>query len=452
MKKLFALILSVTIMCGILSGCSDSVFDPDKPVTLTIWHVYGSNTQSPLNDAIHEFNSTVGKEKGIIVDVTSVTNSSNIDKMLLESLNDEPGAIELPDMFTAYPRIAEKFNAGQLLDWSEYLGENELKIFQEDFLSEGYFGDQLLMLPIAKSSELLYINKTLFDRFAKENDLTEDCFYSIESLMDVCNLYYDWSGGKTMFQINDFYHYFLANMEGFDTDFIINGKINVSSEVFENVFTPVAKAGIYGGLCVDDGYASSRWKTAEVIGNIGSTADILYLRDYVTYEDNATENIEIAVYPYPCVMNAKSNVVLRGGGLFAIKNEEEKKNKAAAEFAKWITEKQHNLDFVTKSGYLPVSNKALEDLFADLSVIENERYRMLYNAVKEQYSSDYNYCSVPLFDGAVDVQSDFEKLIKNTLSAAHNEYIRRINADEDAETVMNELLLFTLSTVREALK
>lgn len=452
MKKLFALILCVTILCCILSGCSDSVFDPDKPVTLTIWHVYGSNTQSPLNDAIHEFNNTVGKEKGIILDVTSVTNSSNIDKMLLDSLNDEPGAIALPDMFTAYPRIAEKFNAGQLLDWGEYLNENELKKYQEDFLSEGYFGDQLLMLPVAKSSELLYINKTLFDRFAKENKITEDCFSNIESLMEVCNLYYDWSGGKTMFQINDFYHYFLANMEGFDTEFIINGKINASSDAFENAFTPVAKAGIHGGLCVDDGYASSRWKTADVIGNIGSTADILYLRDYVTYEDNSTENIEISVLPYPCVMNAKANVVLRGGGLFAIKNEDEKKNNAAAEFAKWITEKQHNLDFVTKAGYIPVSNEALEDLFDDLSVIEIERYKMLYNAVKEQYSSDYNYCSVPLFDGAVDIQSNFEELIKNTLSAAHNEYIRRINTGEDAEAVMNDLLLSAISTVREALK
>lgn len=43
----------------------------------------------------------------------------------------------------------------------------------------------------------------------------------------------------------------------------------------------MARAGIYGGLCVQDGYASDRWKTAEVLSNIGSSAGILYLRDYV---------------------------------------------------------------------------------------------------------------------------------------------------------------------------
>lgn len=58
----------------------------------------------------------------------------------------------------------------------------------------------------------------------------------------------------------------------------------------------MARAAIYGGLCTGDGYASDRWKTAEVISNIGSTAGMLYLRDYVTYQDNTTEEIETAVY------------------------------------------------------------------------------------------------------------------------------------------------------------
>ena len=43
----------------------------------------------------------------------------------------------------------------------------------------------------------------------------------------------------------------------------------------------MARAAIHGGLCTGDGYASDRWKTAEVISNIGSTAGMLYLRDYV---------------------------------------------------------------------------------------------------------------------------------------------------------------------------
>ena len=452
MKKLLALLLISALLCGALAGCSSSPLDPQNPVTLTMWHVYGSNTESPLNDIIKEFNSTVGKEKGIIISVTSVTNSSAIDEMLISSINNEPGAIALPDLFTAYPRIAEKFEDGQLLNWEDYLSDDELAAYHKDFLAEGYFDEALLMIPIAKSSELLFINKTLFDRFAAENGLTDECLTDIEQLMNACNLYYDWSGGKTMFQINDFYHYFLSNMEGLGEEFIVDGKINVDSDAFERVLAPIAEAGIHGGLNVGNGYASSRWKTGEIIGNLGSTADILYLRDYVTYDDNSTEDIELSVLPYPNVSGADSSVVLRGGGLFAVKSEDTKKNEAAAIFAKWIAEKQHNLDFVTSAGYIPVCTEAMSELFSDLTVVENEKYQMLYSAIAQQQKAEYTYCSVPLFSGSADVQSDFEELIASTLATAHSEYRRRVEAGENSETVMNELLHTTITSIKEALR
>ena len=452
MKKIFCLLLCVILVCGAFTGCVSSPLDSKNPVTLTMWHVYGSNTESPLNDVIHEFNSTVGKEKGIIVNVAIVTSSSAIDEMLISSLNDEPGSVALPDLFTAYPRVAENFAEGQLLDWSDYLTDNELAAYHKDFLAEGYFGEELLMMPIAKSSELMFINKTLFDRFAGENNLTDECLTDVEQLMNACNLYYDWSGGKTMFQINDFYHYFLSNMEGLGEEFIVDGKVNVNSEAFERVFLPLAEAGIHGGLNLGDGYASSRWKTADIIGNLGSTADILYLRDYVTYDDNTTENIEVAVLPYPNVSGAESSVVLRGGGLFAVKSEDKAKNEAAAVFAQWIAEKQHNLKFVTNAGYIPVCTEAMNELFADLSVVENEKYQMLYSAISRQQNAGYTYCSVPLFEGSGELQTDFESLIETTLATAHSSYQKRIAAGEDAETVMNELLNSTLNTVKDKLK
>ncbi len=452
MKKTLAFVLSlVLILSLILTACGDEPQTASEPITLTLWHVYGSQTESPLNDAVDEFNRTVGKEKGIIVNVTSVTDSGEIDEMLSATLDGQPGSLSLPDLFTAYPRVAEMFDEGQLLDWSDYLTEDELSAYRSDFLSEGYFGDELLMLPIAKSSELLFVNKTLFDKFSADTGVTMDCFNDIESLADACDAYYDWSGGSTMFQINDFYHYFLANMTGLGTDFISGGKINADSQAFEAVFDPVASAAIYGGLCVGDGYASDRWKTGEVICNIGSTAGILYLRDYVTYADNSTEDIETLVLPYPCLDGAEPTVVQRGGGLFAVRSDDELRNKAIAVFANWISEKEHNLDFVTEAGYLPVTELAFDSLFDELDSVENEKYRMLYSAVSSQYDGGYAFCSVPLFDGASDAQKSFEVLIKSTLLSAHDEFVTRTANGEDAATVMAELKAAALSDIRNAL-
>lgn len=56
------LFTSVMLGAGFLTGCSSGAKSSSDPVTLTIWHVFGAQTDSPLNDLIDEFNSTVGKE------------------------------------------------------------------------------------------------------------------------------------------------------------------------------------------------------------------------------------------------------------------------------------------------------------------------------------------------------------------------------------------------------
>lgn len=301
MKKNLTLFLTI-IMLASMTGCKDKA--ATEPITLTIWHVYGSQTESPLNVMIDEFNRTRGKETGIVVSVVSVTNSSAIDETLIASARNEPGAAPMPDLFTAYPRVAEEIGPERLLDWSSYLSEEERSAYVDEFLAEGIINGRLIALPIAKSTELLYLNKTIFDRFAADTGASEDDLLQFESLFELCCQYYDWSGGVEMFQINDFYHYFLTNITGLGGQFIRNGKPDCSSEEFERVYLPMARAAIHGGLCTGDGYASDRWKTAEVISNIGSTAGMLYLRDYVTYQDNTTEDIEIAVYPYPTFSGA----------------------------------------------------------------------------------------------------------------------------------------------------
>ena len=208
MKKFLSLIIFFTVILTILSGClSETKPDALNPVTLTMWHVYGSQTKSPLNDAIDEFNSTVGKENGVTINVVSVTSSSAIDKALSASANGEPGAEDLPDLFTAYPRVAQIVGEDNLLSWNNYFSENELSAFRDEFISEGYFGDRLLMLPIAKSSEGFFVNKTLFDKFSSETGVSINNLTTFEGVFEASNIYYDWSEGKNFTQFNDFYNY-----------------------------------------------------------------------------------------------------------------------------------------------------------------------------------------------------------------------------------------------------
>ena len=88
------------LVMGLLCGCGKA----KEPVNLTVWHVYGAQTDSPMNAMVEEFNETVGKENGITIQVTQISNTNAIHEAVLAAANDEPGAAELPDIFLSYPK------------------------------------------------------------------------------------------------------------------------------------------------------------------------------------------------------------------------------------------------------------------------------------------------------------------------------------------------------------
>lgn len=448
MRRIIAIIICLAILIPSFSGCSQQNNpSPENPITLTMWHVYGSQTTSPLNTLIDEFNRTVGKENGITINVVSVTSSSAIDKALLAAASEEPGAADLPDLFTAYPRVVEIVGEENLLTWNDYFTEAELSAFNDAFLSEGYFNEELLMLPIAKSTEALFINQTLFDRFCSETNVSTNELSTFDGLFEVAHKYYEWSGGRDFIQLNDYYNYAYIGMKSYGSEFVRNNQLNLHDEAFERIWIPLAKTAIQGGICLDDGYAAAKWKTIDIIANTGSTADVLYQPEEVIYSNNTTEPITTLTLPYPVFIDDFSAVVYRGGGLFAIKSDNEAKNQAAYIFAKWLTEHDNNLNFVTHTGYIPVTDNAMKSLFDDISIVETEKYRGVYEAVNIM-NQEYSFYPLPLYNGASDTQDDFENNVKSVLRTAHIQYVKRISDGEDPELVLNELVESSLTELR----
>lgn len=448
MKRILAILICLTMIMPYLSGCSQPKSpNPENPVTLTMWHVYGSQTTSPLNTVIDEFNQTTGRENGITINVVSVTSSSAIDQALSAAAGGEPGAAELPDLFTAYPRVVEIIGEENLLAWNDYFTEEELSSFHDNFLSEGYFDNELLMLPIAKSTEALFINQTLFDRFCSEADVSVDDLTSFDGLFEVARKYYDWSGGKHFLQINDYYNYAYIGMKSYGAEFVRNNELNLHDEAFEHIWLPLAKTAIHGGICLDDGYAAAKWKTIDIIANTGSTADVLYQPEEVFYPDNTSEPITTLALPYPLFNDNFSGVVYRGGGLFAIESDNELKNQAAYLFAKWLTKHDNNLNFVTQAGYLPVTDGGMDSLFHDISMVEADNYRSVYEAVHKM-NREYTFYPLPLYRGASDTQNDFENSVKAVLRSAHIQYDKRVADGEDPEAILNELAASSLAELK----
>lgn len=68
MKKRIVLCLLALALLSAMTGCGKEK-DAD-PLTVTLWHVYGGEVDSPLNGLIEQFNSTIGAEQNIRVKVT----------------------------------------------------------------------------------------------------------------------------------------------------------------------------------------------------------------------------------------------------------------------------------------------------------------------------------------------------------------------------------------------
>ena len=149
MKKQIALILAAALLlCG-LSGCAKSTtLEPGEPITLTMWHVYGEQADSPMNRLVEEFNRTVGREKGIIINVTLMSSSAQIGQKLLDAQAQTPGVPTMPDLFFCHNNNAQELGAENLLDWSDLFTQEELGAYVPEFVEDGMVDDLLCVFPV----------------------------------------------------------------------------------------------------------------------------------------------------------------------------------------------------------------------------------------------------------------------------------------------------------------
>jgi multiple sugar transport system substrate-binding protein len=266
MKRSLAAALVICFFCAmLLTGCGSgsSILDPRKPVTLTMWHNFGGDMQKTMDELIDEFNSTVGKEQGIIINVTAVTSSAELQDTLNMIVNGDPGAPEMPDITTSYPKTAILLQAkGMLANLDNYFTEEELSAYVPAFIAEGRFGDNgLYVFPFAKSTEILYLNQTLFDRFADATGETMACFDTFEGIADAAQKYYKWTDaqtpdipddGKQFFTADSWFNLAQAGMLQQGGSLFYYEALNLSNDAYKHVWETCYTPSVTGGFAVYD--------------------------------------------------------------------------------------------------------------------------------------------------------------------------------------------------------
>lgn len=435
MKRFLTILLCLALLLS-AAGCKTA--REEQPITLTIWHVYGGQTDSPLNDLIEEFNRTVGKEQNIAVQVTSVTNTNTIHEGVLAAANDDPGASELPDMFISYPKtVLAMPDEEVLVDYRDYFSDEELSAFLPAFIEEGTIHDRLAILPVAKSTEVLFVNKTLFDRFAAETGVTLEDLDTWEGLYQTAALYAQWSGGKTFFVHDYHFNYLQVGVESLGGSFFDEDGISFSP-AFSKVWEPYAEAALQGGVWLYGGYATEPLRTGDAIASVASSASVLYYSGIVTYSDNTSEEIEYIVRPCPVFEDGDKLVMQRGAGICTVRSTPERE-KAAMVFLKWLTAPEQNVELVTHLGYMPVTQEAFDTyLPGAIEKLEDPKYRELYRAFL-QTQEEYTFYTAPQREDYLSIETSFEDQVRLLLSAAAKNYQAGDDLKAAAQAVLQEL-------------
>jgi len=432
MKKGICILLALLLLFGTV-GCSKSkLLSPKDPVTLTMWHVYGEQADSPMNRLIQEFNETVGLQEGVLINVTALSNSSNIGPMLREAYANAPGAPEMPDLFFCHTNNAQELGAEALLDWSELFSEEELSEYVDDFVEEGMLEDRLVVFPVSKSTHMLFINGTQFARFSQDTGIGYEDLATWEGFFAAAEAFYDWSGGKTFCAFD----YLLRSVElnamslGDTTYMTQEGWYDFSDPAWKDSWMLFARALTKGHIMVSDLYSNTQVMTGEVIAGMGSSAAILYYNDTVTYPDNTSEPTDLQVLPMPKPAQGQALTTQAGVGLCALKTTDQKAE-AAALFARWLTQEERNLNFVTDTGYMPVKKGAFAAI--DDHAFSDQGYANLYAAL-QQVQASYTLVKEPNYVGYYDKVYTFYGMLREK----KEEWQQRSENGEDISALMEE--------------
>lgn len=435
MKKVIKYLLVFGLGLCNLYGCSSkSLLDKDNPVTLTMWHVYGEQANSPMNQLIAEFNETEGKDKGIIINVTKITNASKIGSELEESLSKEPGADPMPDLYTGHIHNAKQVGLDKSVVWNDVFTEKEISNFVDEFLDAGMLEDKLVDLPLSKSTIVLFMNGTQFEKFSNDTAVSLNDFDTWNQTFDVAEKYYEWSNGKPLlcfdYLLNSIESYAIAL--GSKHMFNENGWYNTEDPAFKEAFRTFLEPLIKGHISASDFYSSTELTTGETLIGVSSSAAYLYLNDIVTYSDNTTEPLNAIALPYPKADKDHALMTQAGVGLCAYKTTEQKQE-AASVFAHWLVEPKRNMDFVIQAGYMPVTKKAFKNLKNEK--FEDEETQSLYNTLTEM-KSDYTVISREVPNAISRKAYAFYDQVRSH----QQEWQARANTGEDIDEIVDEAM------------
>ena len=453
MKRILRSAVSLLLCAAVALGgtaCGRSKL----PTTITIWTYYNGDQLECFNQLVEQFNSTVGKEKNIRVESSSQGSVNDLETSVLAAAEGKVGAEKLPNIVSSYADTAFTLDQmGLAVDLSPYLTEKEKSAYIAGFLEEGDLmnNGELKVFPIAKSTELLYLNITDFAPFAEATGVTYADLSTVEGLNEAAHKYYDWTDaqtaapndGKALYGRDALTNYLLCGAQELGTT-IFDAEDGVMTlhfdkptlrKLWDNYYVPYIK-----GWCSASGkFRSDDIKTGSLLAYVGSSSSASFFPTQVLTSDTESHGIEMAALPCPSFAGCEPVAVQQGAGMVVIPGTEDEISACVA-FLKWFTQPENNIAFAVGSGYLPVTHAAndMDAIHSSGLALTGNMENVLTEAV-EAVNTNEMY-TTKAFEGGTDARSKLNYSMSDLATADRATVEERLAAGESAEEAEAEFL------------
>ena len=393
MKKIVALILTLVLAMSLLTACGgknalkgnfeipEGGYD-GSAVTITFYHTMGANLSTVLNLYIEEFNklypniTIVHEQVGGYDDVRNqisteltVGNQPNIAYCYPDHValyNETKMVVALDDLISSTIQVTRADGTKETLG----LTQDQINDFIEGYYNEGkQFGDgKMYTLPLSKSTEVLYYNKTFFNANGLQVPKTWDEMEALCAQIKALNpnsipLGYDSEGNWfiTMTEQNGS-PYTSASGD----HYLFN---NDANKTFIKEFREWYQKGYVTTQTLYGGYTSGLFVNQDASKpssymSIGSSAGATHQRPAKGTDGKYPFEVGIATIPQVNADDPK--VISQGPSLCIFKDSNPQEVLASWLFVKFLTTNvEFQAEFSMASGYVPVLK----------SVAQNDAYK-----------------------------------------------------------------------------
>ncbi len=423
-----------------------------EPCRIVLWHYYNDLQKESLDQIISEYNRTEGAQKGITVEAYSQGSITELSNKMDLIVNDSTNQVEIPNMFMAYRDMASKIwrNKPELLvDCGKYFTGEDLSRYYEAYVQEGYLGDGLYIIPVAKSTELLMMNQTRLEEFLQANpDYSTGDMATWEGLARMAEGYYNWTDsltpdvpldGKPFIGMDILANYFIAMNNamgseiyhyGQDGQMVLDLDRECVERLFENYYIPYTK-GYYGA---SGKYRSDDIRQSVLAGYIGSSSSTLYFPKEVTDSEGNMAPIEMGMYPYPYLENGTKTAIQQGAGIVTVQKSD-RESEACMDFIHWLTT-ERSFEVALSMSYMPVVKDELDESQKD-SVKDPNVLKALELGLEQ--SRDYQMVHGFDFENAYSVRQELEEYFSSVLAGGREEFLGYLNGGMSMEEAAEQM-------------